>query len=267
MSFRPSPAMVVAVIALVLALGGGAVAAIPGPDGSIVGCVGARGALRAVDTPSQCEAGEQAVTWNQAGRTGPQGSQGPQGAPGQRGAPGGSSSDTLNRLVTGRSSAPQALTKKPKPLPGRTAQKLTSQTSPDSEARSRFRDGGVALNSILGPIVGLSGEQATVLRLALPKGRWVMQAKTEAAYVGDVQLGQAQEADVLRGAAYCSLVAEQEVDIASAIRAALSLQVVHRFAKPGAVELRCIGGFNSVLYRSKVTAIKVAKLTNGPGAP
>ena len=62
----PSPAMGVALVALVLALGGVTYAAIPGADGTITGCVNtANGALRVIDTAAArgCNSGETTLTW------------------------------------------------------------------------------------------------------------------------------------------------------------------------------------------------------------
>jgi hypothetical protein len=62
---RPSPAMAVAVVALVLAAGGFAVAAIPAADGTIHGCYKKDGgALRVVKGAGGCRAGERALSWN-----------------------------------------------------------------------------------------------------------------------------------------------------------------------------------------------------------
>ncbi len=87
----PSRSMVVSLAALVVALGGVAVAAIPGPDGVIHACVakddlvkqlGAalapvtqavspKGALRVVDSGESCGPGETPLNFNQTGPPGP----------------------------------------------------------------------------------------------------------------------------------------------------------------------------------------------------
>src|SRR3954452_22837794 len=62
---RPSPAMVVSIVALVLAAGGFAVAAMPSPDGTIHGCYKKDGgALRVVKGAGGCKTGERALSWN-----------------------------------------------------------------------------------------------------------------------------------------------------------------------------------------------------------
>lgn len=92
--FRLSPALLVAVGAFVFALGGGALAAIPGSDGAIHACYKKEdGQLRVIDTAQSqtCNKSEVALAWNQTGPTGPQGAKGdtgPQGAKGDTGAQG-----------------------------------------------------------------------------------------------------------------------------------------------------------------------------------
>lgn len=101
MKFRlPSPALVVAVAALVFALAGAAWAAIPDSSGVFHGCVSNRtGVLRVIDSSNTGFAGhcftrhhaETAITWNQTGPQGPAGVQGlagPQGKTGPQGPPG-----------------------------------------------------------------------------------------------------------------------------------------------------------------------------------
>ena len=82
-------AAVLLVMAAVVGGGAFAVAAIPGPDGRIKGCVkksGARkGAVRVIDHNRACSSRERTLSWNQQG---PQGAPGTPGAPGQPGTPG-----------------------------------------------------------------------------------------------------------------------------------------------------------------------------------
>jgi hypothetical protein len=81
--FRPSPAMVVAVIALLVALGGVAAASIPGKGGVITACyLKTGGSLRVLNTSSpgasgRCHRNERTLTWNQLGRQGVKGATGP----------------------------------------------------------------------------------------------------------------------------------------------------------------------------------------------
>jgi hypothetical protein len=75
---------------VVLAIGATiAVAAIPGPGGVITGCyASSNGALRVIDSAASCAAGEQRITWNQKGPTGPRGPTGANGAKGPTGPKG-----------------------------------------------------------------------------------------------------------------------------------------------------------------------------------
>ena len=83
---RPSPATVMAFIALVFAMGGFAVAAIPGPDGTIKGCYKKnKGTLRVISHTKKCKKSERTLTWNQKGQAGAQGQQGSQGLQGASG--------------------------------------------------------------------------------------------------------------------------------------------------------------------------------------
>src|SRR4051794_8752052 len=76
---RPSPALVVATAALLVALGGVTYAAIPGPDGTIHSCLGSRGTMRVIDSDASCEQGETGLNFAQKGPQGPQGAGGPAG--------------------------------------------------------------------------------------------------------------------------------------------------------------------------------------------
>jgi hypothetical protein len=81
-----------ATIAVFLALGGGAYAAvssIPGSDGVIHSCYGKNGSLRVVRAGKKCGKGEKAIAFNQTGRKGSPGAQGVPGTPGGTGANGG----------------------------------------------------------------------------------------------------------------------------------------------------------------------------------
>jgi hypothetical protein len=56
--FRPSPAMVVALIALVIAISGVAFASIPGSNGVYKACYNDTGAVRVIDSAASCTASE-----------------------------------------------------------------------------------------------------------------------------------------------------------------------------------------------------------------
>jgi hypothetical protein len=91
---RPSPALVVAIFALAVSLGGVAYATIPDSSGAIHGCyLDKIGTLRVIDPSAgqHCTSLETLIQWNQIGPQGPQGSigpAGPTGPPGPQGAPG-----------------------------------------------------------------------------------------------------------------------------------------------------------------------------------
>lgn len=76
----------------VVALGSGAVlasGAIPGADGTIVGCYKrSSGELRVVDRAAECRPAEDVLRWNQRGPQGPAGAAGPKGETGAKGDPG-----------------------------------------------------------------------------------------------------------------------------------------------------------------------------------
>ena len=90
---RLSYANAMSTIAVFIALGGGAYAAvqtIPGSDGVIHGCYGAKsGSLRVIAAHKKCKKGERAIAFDQTGVPGPAGTPGQAGAPGAPGSPGG----------------------------------------------------------------------------------------------------------------------------------------------------------------------------------
>jgi hypothetical protein len=89
---RRSPALVVAVAAVVVAFAGIAVASIPDGSGVIHGCyTKTSGALRVIDTAiatQKCTSAQLPLTWSQKGPTGPTGPTGPNGTNGTNGATG-----------------------------------------------------------------------------------------------------------------------------------------------------------------------------------
>ena len=81
---RPSPALAVAFIALLVAVGGAAFASIPGPSGVVKGCYSkSNGSLRVIDSKKGCsKRHERTLRWNQQGVRGDTGDTGATGAPG-----------------------------------------------------------------------------------------------------------------------------------------------------------------------------------------
>ena len=66
---RPSPATVIALTALVVALGGVAYATIPDSSGTIHGCFSKQnGNLRVIESSSECRTNEEALNWSQDSR-------------------------------------------------------------------------------------------------------------------------------------------------------------------------------------------------------
>ena len=85
----PSPATGMAFLALVFAMGGFAVAAIPGSDGRITTCHHkTTGAMRVVDERKKCKRTERRLAFNQQGPPGTPGAPGAPGAAGERGGQG-----------------------------------------------------------------------------------------------------------------------------------------------------------------------------------
>lgn len=84
---RPSPALIVSLMALVLAMGGFAVAAIPDGSGVFHACYKKKkGTLRLVSSTSKCKKkSEKGVSWNQKGTAGANGAAGAKGDSGPAG--------------------------------------------------------------------------------------------------------------------------------------------------------------------------------------
>ncbi len=88
---RPSPGTVLGALALIVALGGASIAAIPGRDGVMNACYSKKtGAVRLVDKAKKqkCRKGERATSWNQKGEPGNPGPPGPKGDTGEKGEKG-----------------------------------------------------------------------------------------------------------------------------------------------------------------------------------
>jgi hypothetical protein len=83
---RPTPALIVSLMALVLAMGGFAVAAIPDGSGVFHACYKKKkGTLRLVSSSSKCKKSERSVSWNQKGANGANGAAGAKGDKGDKG--------------------------------------------------------------------------------------------------------------------------------------------------------------------------------------
>jgi len=109
---RLSYANAMSTIAVFIALGGGAYAAvqtIPGSDGVVHGCYGRNGSLRVVAAHKRCRQGEHALAFDQAGVPGQPGAPGAPGTPGTNGTngtngePGPGATTFVRTLATGAS--------------------------------------------------------------------------------------------------------------------------------------------------------------------
>jgi hypothetical protein len=79
---KPSPALVVAVVAVVAAAGGFAVAAVPDGQGRITACYAKKsGKLRVLVRGTRCRPPEKRLRWSQTGPQGPAGVDGAAGSP------------------------------------------------------------------------------------------------------------------------------------------------------------------------------------------
>ena len=77
---RPSPAIVIAIVACVVATSGVAIGSIVGKDGKITACYAKRdGTLRLIEAGANCRKSERRIAWNQRGRRGPAGEDGEDG--------------------------------------------------------------------------------------------------------------------------------------------------------------------------------------------
>jgi hypothetical protein len=186
--------------------------------------------------------GGETLTWS---RQGPQGEAGPAGPKGDPGAGGSAPAPPVEIQV--RTHPPKALHASPgKP----NLAKLASGSDGQVAAFSAFHDQDVAL-----PEAKLFGSApAGVAHLDVPAGRFVVVAKADVL--------PSSWADV-EGFALCDLVAGADYDSSSgAPNTTLALTVVHAYAKPGRIALRCLG-LETVLQRIKITAIRVDALKNG----
>jgi hypothetical protein len=95
-----SPAIVIAIAAVVIAAGGVAIGAIPARDGKITACYSKRdGALRVIDAGDKCRKREKRIAWNQRGRRGPAGEDGLDGLDGSDGFDGFDGEPAASMLV------------------------------------------------------------------------------------------------------------------------------------------------------------------------
>jgi hypothetical protein len=97
---RPSPATVIAIVALVVATTGVAIGSFAPKNGKITACYSKKsGALRLVDAKKKCRKGEQRIAWNQKGRRGPRGPVGDEGFDGFDGFDGADGAEAASMLT------------------------------------------------------------------------------------------------------------------------------------------------------------------------
>ena len=153
----------------------------------------------------------------------------------------------LEELIAGRGTIPGLTVARPRQI---------LNVEPEDRAAEAFsarRQGRVAVPDDY-------SQTETVVALALPKGSWVITGKTTATVADTLDYF-----DQSKGSAYCTLVAGDDRDGASAHRASLNLMVAHRYARAGVVEIRCVGTPDTIVAASAITALRVGKLTKREG--
>ena len=186
--------------------------------------------------------GGASIAWSQEGPVGPQGPAGPQGAAGKGIEPPSAAEIQL------RNHPPKGLKAVPgKPNLARLAKLKPNLGSGGVWAFSSFHDEFVPLASVKDGFT-----PKLVSHLDVPAGKYVVVAKAD---------GHTETYNEL-GFVLCSLVAGVDSDTSSFDGDGnLTLTVVHGFAEPGRIALRCTG-FGAALRYVKITAIRVDVLKN-----
>jgi hypothetical protein len=233
---RLSRPVLILLLALVLAVAGGATLAIGQSGGTVNACYNSTtGDVRVITAaaPRECQPSETAL---QLG-SGPQGPAGPPG-------PSGNDETAADEAAAG--ALPQVLMKKSKPLSPK--QRALLKQDKQDQAISVYNDNGWSF-----PGKNPPGTGRVVASLQLPAGRWVIVTK---ATVWE-----------LSGHLNCVLRAGGDYDQMTAWESGMIAgTVVHRFTEPARALLRCVEGDSGYLGISdvKLTAIEVGKLTNKP---
>jgi hypothetical protein len=193
-----------------------------------------------IEPPAACEPTEAALDFSQRGPAGPPGATGPAGGPARP-------ADSTGISFAEQAGKPAAaFTKKPKALGTKLAKQLAGQD--ETDAFSTYHDGPVDVGGY-GP---LANRMKYIADLELPAGRWVIGAKSNATAVNLFDDP---------GYVECTLVAGTDYDRAWATNSTLALTVLHRFTKPGRVDLRCAGWLASMTW-TKITATRVGSFKN-----
>jgi hypothetical protein len=245
-----SPSMAVALLALVIAIGGVAVASIPGPDGAIQGCYdNSTGALRVIDPGAgrSCAVDETALTWNQ------QGPQGPKGDP----APVPKANFGSDGKVEA-SDLPKKFRSKPGKL-SRAKLKQLAKLGSDGEPTVAFH----AFRNAVFDVPTKDDLFPTVARVDVPAGKYMAIATATLAGGETNPLG--------TGNAFCTLIVGTGSDERLVEGDPVLLTAVGSLKHPGRIELRCVGeevfafGVNlNLMEKVKITAVKLAKFTSKP---
>jgi hypothetical protein len=242
-----SPSVAVALLALLVAIGGVAVASIPGQDGVIRGCYdNSTGALRVIDPDAgrSCSGTETALSWNQ---------QGPKGDP----APVPQANFGSDGKVE-----PADLPKKFRSKPGKLSKKKLKQLAglgsggEPTVAFEAHRNGvfDVPTKDDLFP---------TVARVDVPAGRYFA--------VANATLLPSENNPIGTGNAVCRLIVGTGSDERLFEGDPVALTAVGRLTQAGRIELRCVGeevlafGTNlNLMENAKITAVKLARFTSKP---
>jgi len=235
---RLSPAMAVALAALVLAATGGAVAAV-GDGGTIDGCVTRTGEIRLLEAEGSppCAASESPIAWNL---------QGPKGEPGEPGSRRTPQDVAIEDDAV--STLPEGV--KTKPSKVRRGQLKLIQVDPaPGEALEAKRIAQFAI-----PDWFVEKKYAQVAYLPLPAGKWVVNAKASS-----VQIAGPDYPASFQGRIECYLLTVKGIDRGGALHGTVALQQAYR-GKAGNVELYCTG-WSAAVSNVRIAAIRVGKLT------
>ena len=243
-----SPSMAVALLALVIAIGGVAVASIPGPDGAIQGCYDSTGALRVIDSAGgSCRGDETALSWSQ------QGPQGPKGDP----APVPQANFGSDGKVEA-SDLPKNFRAKPGKL-SRTKTKQLAKLGSKGEPTVAFQ----GVRNGLFDVPTKDDLFPTVARVDVPAGKY-MAIASATLLAGETSLLGA-------GNAFCTLMVGTGSDERLFEGDPVVLTAVGSLKQPGRIELRCVGeeisafGTNlNLMEKARVIAVNLAKFTSKP---
>lgn len=234
---RPGvPTLVLASVALLAALGAGAWAAIPGPDGIIHSCYRKHGGqLRVINASAKCRHGEAALNWSETGPPGPRGGGGARGHTGPRGSTG-----------------------------ARGAQGVPGPAGPvgpqgPSSAYAASQTG----------VVALSSTRHGVLSLGVPAGNYIVTASVEIANEDNPPGASEQAECALRDspAGTAEVSATATVPFVSGLSAAQTIPLDGAWRLPGAaqLELTCkqFTSGSTAASNAHIDAVAVATINGG----